>query len=120
VLDEQGTPTVVERAFVYPPRTQMAPLTADERAAIVRESPLRGHYEQTVDRESAFERLSQRATGTADAPRPGPARTAPTAEGQLTKAAISIGTSVIRSMGTQAGRSLVRGVLGALLGSKRR
>ncbi|HSP99898.1 MAG TPA: helicase HerA-like domain-containing protein [Candidatus Dormibacteraeota bacterium] len=119
VLDDKGTPSVVERAFVYPPRTQLAPLTADERAAVVRESPLRGHYEQSVDRESAFERLSQRAARATEDPPPGPARTGRTAEDQLAKAAISIGTSVIRSMSTQAGRSLVRGVLGALLGKRR-
>jgi len=38
VLDERGTPTVVERAFVYPPRTQMAPLSDADRAAMVRRS----------------------------------------------------------------------------------
>ena len=122
VLDEKGTPSVVERAFIYPPRTQLAPLTADERAAIVRASTLRGHYEQTVDRDSAFERLSKRAErATVDAP---PAATAtrggPTMEDELTKAAISVGTSVVRSMSTQAGRSIVRGVLGALFGGRRR
>ena len=120
VLDAQGTPTRVERAFVYPPRTRLAPLSADERAAVIRESPLRGHYERTVDRESAFEMLAQRAAP-AGTERPQPAgRGERTPQDELAKAAISIGTSVIRSMGTQAGRSLVRGVLGALFGGKRR
>ena len=108
VLDEKGTPSVVERAFIYPPRTQLAPLTADERAAIVRASALRGHYEQPVDRDSAFERLSKRAErATVDAP-PASTRGGKTMEDELTKAAISVGTSVVRSMGTQAGRSIVR------------
>ena len=120
VLDEKGTPTVVERAAIYPPRTRLTPLTADERAAVVRDSPLRGHYEAVVDRESAFEMLGQR-TGQVGDDRPQPAaRGGKTPQDELAKAAISIGTSVIRSMGTQAGRSLVRGVLGALFGGKKR
>src|SRR4030095_1913889 len=65
VLDEKGTPSMVERAFIYPPHTQMAPLTPAEREAIVKRSPLFGHYEQTVDRESAYERLTQRASASA-------------------------------------------------------
>jgi len=116
VLDEKGTPTMVERAFIYPPRTRLTPLDAGERAAIVQASPLRRRYEETVDRESAFERLRGR-TAEADAP---PPRGGRTPQDELTKAAISIGASVVRSMGTQAGRSLVRGVLGALFGGQRR
>ncbi|MBX3023963.1 DUF853 family protein [bacterium] len=119
VLDAQGAPSVVERALIYPPRSQLAPLTAAERAALVRDSPLRQRYEQTIDRESAFERLSQRAERAAGTP-PGGGRGGAAPQDPLTKAAISIGTSVIRSMGTQAGRSLVRGVLGALFGGRRR
>jgi DNA helicase HerA-like ATPase len=120
VLDEKGAPTVVERALVYPPRTRLAPLSAEERAAVVHASPLRGHYERAIDRESAFEMLSQRAAR-ADEDRPQPAaRGGKAPQDELAKAAISIGTSVIRSMGTQAGRSLVRGVLGALFGGRRR
>jgi DNA helicase HerA-like ATPase len=120
VLDEKGAPSVVERAFIYPPRTQLTPLTADERAAIIRASSLRGHYEQAVDRDSAFERLSKRAErATVDAP-PASARAPRTTQDELTKAAISVGTSVVRSMSTQAGRSIVRGVLGALFGGRRR
>jgi DNA double-strand break repair helicase HerA and related ATPase len=118
VLDEKGTPSVVERALVYPPRTQLTPLTPDQRSAIISASTLRGHYERTVDRESAFERLTQRAErATVDAP--AATRGGHTTQDELTKAAISIGTSVVRTMSTQAGRSIVRGVLGALFGGKR-
>src|SRR5215468_7770552 len=69
LLDERGTPGVVERAFIYPPRTRIAPLSAAERDALVHRSALYGHYEQSVDRESAYERLTQRA----DAAQPAPA-----------------------------------------------
>ena len=86
----------------------------------MRASALRGHYEQLVDRESAYERLTQarrardrrRAAG-ADARRTDD-------EDDLTKTAVCVGTSVARGMGTQPGRQIVRGVLGALFGGRRR
>jgi len=122
VLDERGAPTVVERALVFPPRTQLAPLDPAARTALIKASSVYGHYEQAVDRESAYERLKGRAAahgGPADAPAPR-GRAGGGAQDQVTKAVISIGTSVVRSMGTQAGRSIVRGVLGALFGGTRR
>src|SRR6516225_3250785 len=61
LLDERGTPAVVERAMIYPPRTRLTPLSPGERAAVINQSALRGHYEQVIDRESAYERLTQRA-----------------------------------------------------------
>jgi DNA helicase HerA-like ATPase len=116
VLDERGTPSIVERAFVYPPRTQLAPLAPAERDALVRRSALYGHYEQTVDRESAYERLTQRA---AAAPPPA-APTSRSNEPDLGKIAVSVGTSVARAVGTQLGRSIVRGVFGSFFGGRRR
>ena len=116
MLDERGTPGVVERAFIYPPRTQIAPLSAAEREALVRQSALYGHYEQSVDRESAYERLTQRAAAAQPAPAPAPRGSEP----DLGKIAVSVGTSVARAMGTQLGRQIVRGVLGSLFGSPRR
>ena len=121
VLDDKGTPTVVERAFVCPPRTQLAPLDAAARGAVVKGSTLFGHYEQEIDRESAYERLKGRADEATPADAPAPQRRGGgSQQDDLTKAAISIGTSVVRSVGTQIGRSLVRGVLGAMFGGRRR
>ncbi len=123
VLDERGTPSMVERALMYPPRTRLRPLDAAERASTLKRSAVAGHYEAVVDRESAYERLSKRVAPRAAA---GDAASEPRRRGgqpqqdQLTKAAVSIGTSIARSVGTQVGRSLVRGVLGALLGGRRR
>jgi hypothetical protein len=101
---------------MYPPRTQIAPLGAAECQAIVRGSPLYRHYEQAVDRESAYERLMQRAA-TAESP-PGPASRG--SDPDLGKIAVSVGTSVARAMGTQLGRQIVRGVFGAFFGRRRR
>ncbi len=62
VLDAKGTPTPVERAFVYPPQSKIGPITPDEQKQIIQSSVLFGHYEKIVDRESAYERLTRKAT----------------------------------------------------------
>jgi hypothetical protein len=62
-LDAKGVPEPVERCFVAPPRGRIGPATDAERAAVIKASPLAGKYEQTVDRESAYEVLMGRATG---------------------------------------------------------
>ncbi len=56
LLDEKGRPQPVERAFILPPASRIGPVTDAERAAIVKSSIIFGHYEQTVDRESAYEK----------------------------------------------------------------
>jgi hypothetical protein len=71
-LQADGTPSIVERARILPPRGRIGPLTAEERSAIIGRSPLAGQYETAVDRESAYERLVGRATS---APVEGPRRT---------------------------------------------
>src|SRR4029079_17528589 len=60
LLDEKGRPNMVERAFIVPPASQLGPITDAERAQLVRSSPVSGKYETTVDRESAYEKLTQR------------------------------------------------------------
>ena len=61
VLDEKGIPGMVERAFIYPPLSQIGPITPQQRQQIVQKSVIYGTYEKTVDRESAYERLRGRA-----------------------------------------------------------
>jgi len=62
-LDAKGVPTPVERCFIAPPRGRIGPATDAERAAAIKASPLAGKYEQTVDRDSAYEVLMGRAGG---------------------------------------------------------
>ncbi|MEC4718048.1 DUF853 domain-containing protein [Noviherbaspirillum sp. CPCC 100848] len=59
-LDAKGIPTVVERAYIIPPASQIGPLTDEERAAVMADSIVAGVYETTVDRESAHEKLTGR------------------------------------------------------------
>ena len=56
-LDEKGRPTVVDRSMIFPPASRLGPLTADERQAVIQASPFHAIYDQTVDRESAYEKL---------------------------------------------------------------
>ena len=66
VLDEKGTPTITERAWIAPPASQIGPIPDADREAIrKRSATVYGHYEQTVDRESAYEKLKARTVGRA-------------------------------------------------------
>ena len=65
LLDAKGTPTIVERAFIAPPVSDLAPFSQEDRAALIEGSTLFGKYEQTMDRESAFELLKGAPAATA-------------------------------------------------------
>lgn len=87
-LDEKGQPAMVERALICPPRSQVGPISAPQRQAILQSSVVAGVYEKVVDRESAYERLlaahGQTAPATPAPPtQPGKASpaSAPAAEG---------------------------------------
>ena len=146
MLDENGTPEIVERAKIVPPRSQVGAITPEQRQQIIKSSVLAGHYEQTVDRESAYEKLQARAGGkleAAAAPATAPATDTPgnaapagpsvfsrvlgTAEsvfkpaigprgGRYDSMATTVAKSAARAIGSQVGRQIVRGVLGSLFG----
>src|SRR5512136_753846 len=105
LLDAKGTPTMVERAFVLPPRSRLAPLTPEERKRVLKGSPAKGRYDQPVDRESAYERLQARAAERAAAAPP-PGKGHARAEEPRSEVAETLGAmakSVARSAGTQIG-----------------
>ena len=67
ILDEKGMPTPVEIAMVYPPKSQLAPLSNEERNSLVKQDDLYAYYSQYVDNESAFEVLNgQQQAATAE------------------------------------------------------
>ncbi|RTL56995.1 MAG: DUF853 family protein [Rhodocyclaceae bacterium] len=137
-LDEKGTPTVVERAWILPPATRIGPLTAAERKTAVEASLLYGHYEQALDRESAYEKLKgappAKAAPTPAAPTsPGPGNgglgevlgdilgTGAGGRGRGSDSVLeTVAKSAARAMGSQLGREIIRGVLGSILGGSRR
>ena len=66
-LDAKGTPAMVQRVWIATPASRIGPATAEERAALLKDSPVAGVYEEAIDRESAFEVLRDRAAGGAGA-----------------------------------------------------
>ncbi len=121
LLDEKGTPGMVERAFVMPPRSALPPRTPDEIRAIVRGSILYGAYEKVVDRESAYEKLRQKAEQSPQVPQQTPKerepRAVPSETGKLIGA---LAKSAAHAIGSQLGRQIIRGVLGSLFGGGKR
>ena len=122
VLDAKGSPTPVDRALIYPPKSRLTPLTPDERAKIVKGSVLFGHYEKAVDRESAYEKLKAKSEAqAAEAPAPKQGRAEP--QSDTSKIFGAMAKSAAHAIGSQIGRQIIRGVLGSILGgssSKRR
>jgi len=59
-LDAKGQPSMVERTLVRPPNSRAGPVTKSERKAVINASPLRGVYDEGVDRKSAYEMLQKR------------------------------------------------------------
>ncbi len=60
LLDAKGRPTETERVFVLPPGSQLGPITTQQRQALLKDSLVAGVYEETVDRESAYEIFNAR------------------------------------------------------------
>jgi len=65
LLEGNGTPTMVDRAMICPPAARLGPVTPEERKAVIAASPCAGKYEKTLDAESAYEVLQQRAQASA-------------------------------------------------------
>jgi len=122
VLDDKGSPTIVEQALVYPPHSRLSPLAPEERARVIRESVIYGHYEKTVDRESAYEKLKAKAEQMKMESQEEVAQKRRAAEPksqteQLMGAAVK---SAAHAIGSQLGRQIIRGVLGSIFGGGRR
>ena len=61
LLDEKGAPGIVQRAKILFPLSQIGALTDSERRDIISRSAIGHKYDQTVDRESAYEILMAEA-----------------------------------------------------------
>lgn len=132
-LQEKGVPMPVERALICPPRCRMGALTLEERAAVRARSPVGGKYDTPINRESAYEKLSQRAApedARATTTRQAEAAPQPEKSGALgellwgTKRrqgmVETMAKQAARTVGSQVGRQILRGILGGILGGGRR
>jgi DNA helicase HerA-like ATPase len=119
VLDEKGSPTMVERALICPPHSRLTPLSAEERMQVIENSVLYGHYERVLDRESAYEKLTAQAGRETLPPTPGKI---PRAEPRSQVATLmgAFAKSAAHAIGSQVGRQIIRGLLGSMLGGGRR
>jgi DNA double-strand break repair helicase HerA and related ATPase len=66
-LEGNGVPSVVERTTIRPPTARLGTISADERKAVIANSPVKGKYDTAVDSESAYEILKKRVEETAAA-----------------------------------------------------
>ena len=108
-LDEKGAPSIVERAKILFPLSQIGAVTEGQRGQIINQSRLYGKYDKVVDRESAFEVLMAEAEAALKAEQEA-AEAAAAAEAEE-KAAKENAKS------KKAGKSVLGGIFGAVLGA---
>jgi DNA helicase HerA-like ATPase len=122
VLDDKGSPSVVDRALIYPPQSRLSPLIPEERSRVIRGSVLYGYYEKMVDRESAYEKLKARAEQMKAEPQePVPQRRrAAQPKSQTEQLLGAAAKSAAHAIGSQIGRQIIRGVLGSIFSGGRR
>ena len=140
-LDAKGRPSITERVYVLPPGSQIGPITNEQRQALQKDSLVAGVYEKTVDRESAYEKLQQRAEAGASnaSASPNGGAAGKTESGGIMGGlndvlfgstgprgakhdglAQSMAKSAVRTMGSAVGREIIRGVLGSIFGGRKR
>ncbi|MFB2539526.1 MULTISPECIES: helicase HerA-like domain-containing protein [unclassified Acinetobacter] len=144
-LDEQGTPQIVQRAWVMPPASAFSPISLDERKQLMQNSIVAGVYDNEVDRDSAFEML-QRKVADMQQQQQADAEAAEQAKAQAIadKAAAkeqerlareeqreaerrakqnqdlmnTAAKTAIRALGGSTGKSIMRGILGSIFGGR--
>lgn len=127
VLDLKGVPTMVERTLIRPPSSRLGPVDPAERQALIKSSPVAGQYEEAVDNESAFEKLSKKAKARAEsieqekaskaeakAARAAPRERESATDRFVKNAASSVGRTLGSQVARSIGNALVRGILGSL------
>ena len=125
ILSERGAPTPVAWTRMRPPASLMAPLDPAAQTAMVQSSPLLAEYGQSIDRDSAYERLLAKVAP----PEPAPAsdreiprqQVEPEREGAIAKVlGSSAFRSLARSAASAAGREITRSLFGTASRRRRR
>ncbi len=150
LLDAKGRPSETEQVYVLLPGSQLGPITPEQRQALLANSLVAGVYEQVIDRESAYEKLKGVApaasgnaagntAGASSSPTQAEAPTQPSVTdqvlsglgdalfgstgprgGQSQGLAQVMVKSAVRNIGSAVGREIVRGVMGSILGGRKR
>lgn len=123
-LDGKGMPQMVERAFVMPPQSQLAPLSAAERDAAFKSDSLYPSYKDALDNFSAYEALQQlQAQAAQDADAAKAAAKPGMLDGFLgglfggrKKSGQGLGYDVADSVGSQINRQVTRAISRSVMG----
>ena len=118
-LDRKGIPSPVERALICPPASRLRPLDIEERDKVRAGSVVSDYYDNEIDRFSAYEKLMERAKQQEKKENPPVSRNRARSTNSASDIFGAAAKSAARSIGTQFGRQLIRGVLGSLFGKRR-
>ncbi|MGI6123578.1 MAG: helicase HerA-like domain-containing protein [Acetivibrionales bacterium] len=118
-LDADGSPSIVQRAYILPPQSSFGTLDELTRRGIINNSPLGEKYDTAVDRESAYEILREKALK--DQERAQKEQELAQREKESRKATGRRKTSLVEkatnsavtAIGRELGRSIFRGILGS-------
>ena len=122
-LEDKGTPSVVERALIRPPSSKLGVASASAKRMAMQADGVADKYNETIDRESAFEMLKKKAEEkmaiaekAEKAEKEKPAKKKRTSNRQsVGEAALkSLTRAVSSSVGRSIAKQLIRGVLGGL------
>ncbi len=118
-LDDKARPQAVERTLMSPPMSKIGPIPNSELKQIVEQSPFGKMFDVRFDRESAHEILQKRAESKVPVPEKEKEKQAPkTKTRSQGRSRQSTGEAFIksltRSVGSQIGRQIVRGILGSI------
>ncbi len=109
LLDEKGIPTPLAATMMCPPRSRMDILTEQEITNLINKSSLASKYNNTEDRESAYEMLTKKIqTAKEEASEPKASKEEKSIVETITD------NPIAKSMMRTAGNMLVRGLLGSL------
>ena len=118
VLDEKGAPTMVQKTLIRPPNSRIGPISPEERAQLMAQSPVRGLYDQVQDRESAYETLQARAQAAqaeaAQVQEQVAQQKAQPRPSNRQSMAETFAKQLLRTVASTAGREIMRGILGSL------
>jgi DNA helicase HerA-like ATPase len=120
-LDAGGRPEIVEKAMIVPPRSSLDAISAEQYRKLT-ENDMDKKYRKVLDRESAYEKISKEKKAVKpEESKKAPAKAAPkksaassSAKKTASKATSRAVNSAAGTIGTQVGKSLVRGLLGGL------
>ena len=115
-LDEKGAPSVVQRAKILFPLSQIGAVSDSQREQIIKQSRIYGKYDKAIDRESAFEVLLAQAEkdkkAAEEAQKGAETAKKPVAAASKTKKSTSTTSKVLSTMATTATREITRGLVG--------